>query len=170
MSLHKINMISTISFALLSLAALLHSSVSGAIAKRSADDSPQQCSYSFNVLANTGETCPSSAPSDVTLAEIQASLANLNIMLAGMKGLTNTSAESTEGHSSGDGGNTLTYKRWGRKECPDTATLLYEGKTSSFVLNYTKYSKLLHVRKRGTGDWYCENRVQEADLCARFKV
>ena len=123
-------MISTISFALLSLAALLHSSVSGAIVKRSADDSPQQCSYSFNVLANTGETCPSSAPSDVTLAEIQASLADLNSMLAGMKGLTNTSAESTEGHSSGDGGNTLTYKRWGRKECPDTATLVYEGKTA----------------------------------------
>ena len=46
------------------LAALLHSSVSGAIVKRSADDSPQQqCSYSFNVLANTGETCPSFAPS-----------------------------------------------------------------------------------------------------------
>ena len=119
-----------IGFALLNLAALLHSSVSGAIVKRSADDSPQQCSYSFNVLANTGETCPSSAPSDVTLAEIQASLADLNSMLAGMKGLTNTSAESTEGHSSGDGGNTLTYKRWGRKECPDTATLVYEGKTA----------------------------------------
>ena len=118
-----------IGFALLNLAALLHSSVSGAIVKRSADDSPQQCSYSFNVLANTGETCPSSAPSDVTLAEIQASLADLNSMLAGMKGLTNTSAESTEGHSSGDGGNTLTYKRWGRKECPDTATLVYEGKS-----------------------------------------
>ena len=61
------------------LAALFHSSVSGAIVKRSADDSPQQqCSYSFNVLANTGETCPPSAPSDVTLAEIQASLADLN--------------------------------------------------------------------------------------------
>ena len=123
-------MLSTLGLALISLAALLHSSVSGAIAKRSADDSPQQCSYSFNVLANTGETCPSSAPSDVTLAEIQASLADLNSMLAGINGFTNTSAESTEGHNSGGGGATLTYKRWGRKECPDTATLVYEGKTA----------------------------------------
>ena len=122
-------MLSTLGLALISLAALLHSSVSGAIAKRSADDSPQQCSYSFNVLANTGETCPSSAPSDVTLAEIQASLADLTSMLTGMRGLTDTSSESTEGGSTGGGGGTLTYKRWGRKECPDTATLVYEGKT-----------------------------------------
>ena len=132
MSLHKINMISTISFALLSLAALLHSSVSGAIVKRSADDSPQQCSYSFNVLANTGETCPSSAPSDVTLAEIQASLETINTMLAGMTGLTNISAEGTEEGSSSGRGVTLTYKRWGRKECPDTATLVYEGNIKLF--------------------------------------
>ena len=110
------------------LAALLHSSVSGAIVKRSADDSPQQCSYSFNVLANTGETCPSSAPSDVTLAEIQASLADLTSMLAGMRALANTSAEATDEDGSSDsGGVRLTYKRWGRKECPDTATLVYEG-------------------------------------------
>ena len=130
-------MISTISFALLSLAALLHSSVSGAIVKRSADDSPQQCSYSFNVLANTGETCPSSAPSDVTLAEIQASLADLTSMLAGMKALTNNSVEEdTESRSSGRGRVRLTYNRWGRKECPDTATLVYEGRTYSFLVNY----------------------------------
>ena len=119
------------------LAALLHSSVFGAIVKRSADDSPQQCSYSFNVLANTGETCPSSAPSDVTLAEIQASLAELTSMLTGMKALTNNSVEEeTESRNSGRGRVRLTYKRWGRKECPDTATLVYEGKTYSCVVNY----------------------------------
>ena len=130
-------MSSTRTLFLLSLAALLHSSMSDAIAKRSADDSPQQCSYSFNVLANTGETCPSSAPSDVTLAEIQASLADLTSMLAGMKALTNNSVEEdTESRSSGRGRVRLTYNRWGRKECPDTATLVYEGTTYSCVVNY----------------------------------
>ena len=123
-------MISTISFALLSLAALLHSSVSGAIVKRSADDSQQQCSYSFNVLANTGETCPSSAPSDDRLANIEASLADLTNMLAGIRGLTDNSSESTEDGSTGGGGVRLNYKRWGRKTCPDTATLVYEGEAA----------------------------------------
>ena len=118
------------------LTALLHSSVSGAIVKRSADDSPQQCSYSFNVLASTGETCPSSAPSAdgnftalaTTISAQYADVENkLNAILARLGLDDNITEAASSGASSGGGGGGVNYKRWGRTTCPATSSLIYEG-------------------------------------------
>ena len=124
-------MISTLGITLLCLAALLHSSVSGAIVKRSADDSQQQCSYSFNVLANTGETCPSTSPrSDNNLTELATIMAkqhaDLEDKLSAILSRLGPDDSSSSETSSGDGTG-VNYKRWGRTTCPDTATLVYEG-------------------------------------------
>ena len=127
-------MISTIGFALFSLAALFPSSVSGAIVKRSADDS-SLCTYTFNVVASPGEACPSSAPSDDALDEIQASLAYLNSWRSDLDSWR-SDLNSWRIDLNSRLADAVTYKRWGRKDCPDTARLVYEGTyTKVYLIN-----------------------------------
>ena len=109
-----------IGFALLNLAALLHTSVSDVIVKRGTDDSPL-CTYTFDVFANPGESCPSSTPSDGRLAEIQASLDDFNSWRNDLNSWRNDLNSRLTGG--------VTYKRWGRKDCPRTSRLVYEGST-----------------------------------------
>ena len=116
------------------LAALFSTSGISAIVKRNADDSPQQCSYSFDVPASADDTCPSSAPSIGNLTALEATISTqyaglddkLNEILAGL-GLDGSSTETGSGDASPSGGGGVNYKRWGRTTCPDTATLIYAG-------------------------------------------
>ena len=118
------------------LAALFSTSGIDAIIKRNADDSPRQCSYSFDVPASADETCPSSAPSIGNLTALEVAIstqyadleAKLNAILARLQLEDSSSAEDTSSSDSRDrDGGGVNYKRWGRTTCPATATLVYAG-------------------------------------------
>ena len=123
--------------AVIQLAALFHTSLASKIIKRSADyNSPQQCSYSFDVPASADETCPSSAPSIGNLTALEVAIstqhadleAKLNAILARLQLEDSSSAEDTSSSDSRDrDGGGVNYKRWGRTTCPATATLVYAG-------------------------------------------
>ena len=124
--------------AVIQLAALFHTSLASKISKRSADyNSPQQCSYSFDVPASADETCPSSAPSIGNLTALEVAIstqhadleAKLNAILARLQLDDSSSTEEDTLCSDScdrDGGG-VNYKRWGRTTCPATATLVYAG-------------------------------------------
>ena len=127
------------------LASLTCTAFSGAV-RRSADDSTL-CSYSFNVLASTGETCPS-GPSADSLTELKNAItaqhadleAKLDFLLSQLA--SNQTSTEDNGGGTGGGGGSVNYKRWGRTTCPDTATLVYEGEIGG---PYTSYLNKTYV-------------------------
>ena len=105
----------------------------GTIAKRNAGNfTAEVCSYTFNVVAGTGETLPSGI-SNGSLAQLTSSMtshyadvdAKLDAILAALAQHDDDTGDDDDNASGGNVG--VVYKRWGRKECPENATLLYEG-------------------------------------------
>ena len=90
------------------------------------------CSYTFNVMTSTGETC-SSGPSSTALMDIHDLISNqtaeieqkLNTILAALSGGVGGANTENEGSTI-----EVTYKIWGRKECPANATEIYTGKST----------------------------------------
>ena len=54
---------------------------------------------------------------------------------------TNGSDDDTGMYSGG-----VTYKRWGRTECPENATLVYEGSQKLYIFNYGRMLKSKDIR------------------------
>ena len=120
-------------YAVLLSLALVAIGRAGTIAKRNAENNTAEvCSYTFNVVAGTGETL-SSGPSGGGLAQLGSSVtsqladleAKLDALLAGQAKHDDDTEDDDNGDSGGSTG--VVYKRWGRKECPANATLIYKG-------------------------------------------
>ncbi len=93
----------------------------------------------WGALAQAGENCEGFSP-EMTCFE-PGTPAHANVVNANFKALLDQIAElkaalSAAGTSPGTGNGNVSYIRWGRKTCPESASLIYKGYAASGAYNH----------------------------------